>query len=73
MDSNSLELDQLLDQLGQVGKRLSDTGAAEGAAGNLSICLREALDVTVRFPKMQMVELPVPAPEVLGWASTWHG
>jgi len=66
MDSISLELDQLLYQLGQVGKRLSDIGAAEGAAGNLSICFREPLDVTARFPYMQIVELPVPAPELKG-------
>jgi rhamnulose-1-phosphate aldolase len=64
MISMSLELNLLLDQLGQIGKRLSDMGAAEGAAGNLSICFRERLDVTVLFPKMQIVELPVPAPEL---------
>ena len=66
MASVSLELNALLDQLGQVGKRLSEIGAAEGAAGNLSICLRESLDVTSLFPKMQTVELPVPAPDLAG-------
>lgn len=66
MASLSLELKSLLDQLGQVGKGLSDIGAAEGAAGNLSICFREPLDVTVLFPNMQIVELPVPAPDLAG-------
>ncbi len=66
MASISLEFDQVLHQLGQVGKRLSDIGAAEGAAGNLSICLREPLDVTARFPDMQIIELPVPAPDLAG-------
>lgn len=66
MASLSLELNSLLNQLGQVGKRLSDIGAAEGAAGNLSICFREPLDVTVLFPSMQIVELPVPAPDLAG-------
>ena len=66
MASIPLELGQLLHQLGQVGKRLSDTGAAEGAAGNLSICFREPLDITACFPSMQIVELPVPAPELAG-------
>jgi len=61
-----LELNSLLNQLGQVGKRLSYMGAAEGAAGNLSICFREPLDITVLFPKMQIVELPVPAPQLAG-------
>lgn len=59
-------LNQLLTQLGQAGKRLSDIGAAEGAAGNLSICLREPVDVTERFPCMQTVNLPAPAPDLVG-------
>ena len=62
----SLELNSLLNQLGQVGKGLSDLGAAEGAAGNLSICFREPLDVTVLFPKTQIVELPIPVPDLAG-------
>ena len=66
MDSMVLELNSLLNQLGHVGKRLSDIGAAEGAAGNLSICFREPLDVTILFPKMEMVELPIPAPDLAG-------
>lgn len=66
MVSLSLELNSLLDQLGQVGKTLSDIGAAEGAAGNLSICFRESLDVTGVFPKLQIVELPVSAPDLAG-------
>ena len=66
MASITLELDQLLCQLGKVGKRLSDIGAAEGAAGNLSICFREQLNVQTRFPAMKMIELPVPAPDLAG-------
>jgi rhamnulose-1-phosphate aldolase len=52
--------------LGQVGKRLADIGAAEGAAGNLSICFRQSLDVTTCFPHMQIIELPVTAPDLAG-------
>src|SRR6476661_853569 len=66
MAFTSLELPSLLDQLGQVGKTLSEIDAAEGAAGNLSICFRESLDVTALFPKMQIVDLPVPAPDLAG-------
>src|SRR5512139_567780 len=66
MSSISFDLDRLLHQLGQVGKRLSDIGAAEGAAGNLSICLREPVDVARRFPYVQPVDLPVPAPDLAG-------
>ena len=49
-ESNSLDLGLVLDQLGQVGKRLSDIGAAEGAAGNISVCFRESLKVASVFP-----------------------
>ncbi|MGB8983498.1 MAG: class II aldolase/adducin family protein [Anaerolineales bacterium] len=66
MTSISLELDSLLSELGQVGKRLSEIGAAEGAAGNLSICLREPVEVAARFPNMQPIELPVSAPDLAG-------
>src|SRR5512135_1194740 len=66
MSSISFDLDRLLRQLGQVGKRLSDIGAAEGAAGNLSVCLREPVDVATRFPRVQTVDLPVPAPDLAG-------
>lgn len=66
MVSNRLELDQLLHQMGQAGKRLSEIGAAEGAAGNLSICFREEVDVRTCFPSMQLIELPVPAPDLAG-------
>lgn len=66
MASNRLELDQLLSQVGQVGKRLSDIGAAEGAAGNLSVCLRQPLDVSSHFSDVQSIRLPVPAPDLAG-------
>jgi rhamnulose-1-phosphate aldolase len=64
MDSTPLELNLLMNQLGQVGQRLSDMGAAEAAAGNLSVCFRGVLDVTLWFPQMQMIELPVCAPDL---------
>jgi rhamnulose-1-phosphate aldolase len=66
MASISFDLDHLLHQLGQVGKRLTDIGAAEGAAGNLSICFREPVEVAKRFPCVQMAELPVPVPDLAG-------
>ena len=66
MNSKQLELDQLLFQVGQVGKRLSDIGAAEGSAGNLSVCFREPLNVAGYFPEVQRIELPVPAPDLAG-------
>lgn len=62
----SIQLDQCLHQMGEVGKRLSEIGAAEGAAGNLSICVRAQLDLTSHFPIQQVIELPVPAPDLVG-------
>jgi rhamnulose-1-phosphate aldolase len=66
MSSTPFDLDSLLQQVGQVGKRLSEIGAAEGAAGNLSICIRASIDVTRCFPHMQTVELPVSVPDLAG-------
>jgi rhamnulose-1-phosphate aldolase len=67
-DSLSLELDQILYQLGQAGVRLFESGAAEGAAGNMSVCLRKPLDVSVLFPQIQKIELPHHSPELAGMA-----
>lgn len=66
MASTPLQLNQLLIQIGEVGKRLSEIGAAEGAAGNLSVCFREQLDLSAYFPRLQMIELPVSAPDLAG-------
>ena len=66
MISTTLELHQLMNQLGQVGKQLSDMGAAEAAAGNLSLCVRETLDTLEYFPNARMMELPVSAPDLAG-------
>lgn len=41
-------------------------GAAEGAAGNLSVCLRAPQDVSAFFPQVESVELPYRAPELAG-------
>lgn len=65
-DLTSLELDQILYQMGQVGQRLATIGGAEGAAGNISVCLRNPLDVNALFPQMQMMDLPVAVPELAG-------
>ncbi len=66
MGSNVSTLGQLLEQMGEVGKRLSEIGATEGAAGNISICIREPLEIEEYFPNVTTVDLPVPAPELAG-------
>ena len=62
----SLDLDQIIFEMGQVGQRLTSIGGSEGAAGNISVCIRDPLDISLLFPQNQMMDLPVPAPELAG-------
>ena len=66
MESALLELDQILYQMGQAGLRLTNVGAVEGAAGNISVCLRAPLDATALFPDAQRIDMPNHAPELAG-------
>ena len=65
-ESTTLQLDNILYQLGQAGKKLSEIDAAEGAAGNISVCLRAPQDVSAFFSNVESVELPHHAPELAG-------
>lgn len=58
------ELDDLLLLMGEAGKRLSDIDASEGAAGNISLCLRWPIEPRSRFPLMEPFEMPQPVPEL---------
>ena len=60
------ELDDLLEMMGQAGRHLADIEASEGAAGNISVCLRWAIEVRTRFPVTDEIELPQPVPELAG-------
>src|SRR6266498_5011992 len=60
------ELDDLLEMMGEAGKRLSEIEASEGAAGNISICLRWPIELRTRFPSVEEIELPQPVPELAG-------
>lgn len=62
----SVLVNSLLSQIGEVGKRLSEMKAAEGAAGNISVCVRGMFDVTSLFPNVQEIALPVIVPELAG-------
>jgi rhamnulose-1-phosphate aldolase len=62
----SPELDDLLEMMGEAGKRLSEIEASEGAAGNISICLRWPIELRTRFPLVEEIELPQPVPELAG-------
>ncbi len=62
------DLDSLIRAIGEAGKRLSEIEAAEGAAGNLSMCVRGPLDIAARFPEGREVTLPMSVPELAGVA-----
>jgi rhamnulose-1-phosphate aldolase len=60
------ELDDLLEMMGESGRRLSDIEASEGAAGNISICLRWPIEPRTRFPLVEDFTLPQSVPELAG-------
>lgn len=61
------ELDDLLRTIGEAGRRVADIEASEGAAGNISACVRWPVEPRTRFPVVEDLELPEPVP-VLGGA-----
>src|SRR5512136_2189538 len=60
------ELDDLLKMMGEAGRHLAEIEASEGAAGNISVCLRWPIEVRTRFPVVEEIELPQPVPELAG-------
>ena len=52
------ELDDLLHMMGQAGRHLAEIEASEGAAGNISVCLRWSVEPRRRFPVVGQIELP---------------
>jgi rhamnulose-1-phosphate aldolase len=60
------EIDDLLYLMGEAGRRLSDIDASEGAAGNISLCLRWPIEPRSRFQVVQPFELPQAVPELAG-------
>ncbi len=58
------ELDELLTMIGEAGLRMSEIGATEGAAGNISVYLGWPLDPRRRFPLVETIELPTVVPEL---------
>jgi rhamnulose-1-phosphate aldolase len=60
------ELEDLLRMMGEAGRRLSEMEASEGAAGNISICLRWPVELRTRFPLIDEIPLPQPVPELAG-------
>lgn len=60
------ELNDLLEMMGEAGQHLAEIEASEGAAGNISICLRWPIELRTRFPVVNEIVLPQPVPELAG-------
>ena len=60
------DLENLLEMVAEAGFRMAQIDACEGAAGNISVCLRWELDVQVLFPRIEKIELPQPVPGLAG-------
>lgn len=59
-------LDDLLTMMGDAGRRMAEIEACEGAAGNISVCLRWPVEPRALFPIVGEIELPQPVPQLAG-------
>jgi rhamnulose-1-phosphate aldolase len=60
------DLDEMMDLIGQAGRRLAEIDASEGAAGNISVYVGWPLEPRRAFSNVETVPLPEPAPELAG-------
>jgi rhamnulose-1-phosphate aldolase len=60
------DLEEYLTAIGEAGQRLSDIEASEGAAGNISIFLAWPVEPRRKFPLVEEIALPEPAPALAG-------
>jgi rhamnulose-1-phosphate aldolase len=60
------ELDAMMRMMGEAGKRLAEIDAAEGAGGNISVCMRWPVDLQKHFPEVNNIDLPLPVPGLAG-------
>jgi rhamnulose-1-phosphate aldolase len=73
LDQPYPELDEFLLLMGEAGARLSEINASEGAAGNLSIFFSWPVDPRRKFPIVETLKLPVPAPHLAGGSMLMSG
>jgi rhamnulose-1-phosphate aldolase len=60
------ELDDLLRMIGEAGQHVAGIEASEGAAGNISVCMRWPVEPRTRFPVITSLKLPQVVPELAG-------
>lgn len=58
--------EEILESVGAGGLRLAAIDATEGAAGNVSVCIGWPIEVRRLLPIEEVIELPVPAPHLVG-------
>jgi len=61
-------LDEMIVVVGEAGRRLSEIGASEGAAGNISAYLGRPVEPRRRFPVAEAIEFSTPVPALAGGA-----
>ncbi len=52
--------------MGEAGRHLAEIEASEGAAGNISVCMRWPIEPRTHFLVIDEIELPQPVPELAG-------
>jgi len=60
------DLEEILASIGAGGDQVAAIDASEGAAGNISVCIGWPIEVRRRFPIVEEIELPQPAPHLAG-------
>jgi rhamnulose-1-phosphate aldolase len=68
LETSQPDLEEMVAVFGEAGRRLSEIGASEGAAGNISVYLGWPVDPRRRFPVASAIEFPAPAPALAGGA-----
>jgi rhamnulose-1-phosphate aldolase len=58
------DLSEMTVLVGEAGRRLSEIGASEGAAGNISVFLGWPVEPRRLFPSVETIELPLAVPEL---------
>lgn len=60
------DLKDIMHMIGKAGHHLASMGASEGAAGNISVCVRWQIESEQWFPIITEIQLPQSVPELAG-------
>lgn len=66
--TQSYTLDQIIEDMGETGVQVTELGAAEGSAGNISVFVKQLEGVNNRFPLQGEMDLPAKVSALVdGW------